>query len=125
MIQGKMIAVVMGVYNVPDRGRPGEGVEGGHQSIAMLDEPIDENGTFRGYKNTLITLSARADLTIGAFAEFYQASNFRVYCHFSSSHTRSCKTQIGDERQERQTNWIAVALVDPRQAASTPALGRS
>jgi hypothetical protein len=52
--------------------------------MAMLYEPVDENGALRGYKNPLIPLSARADLTIGIFANLDEASDIRVYHHFSS-----------------------------------------
>jgi hypothetical protein len=79
-----MITVVMGVYNVPDRGRPAERVEGGQKGVAVLDEPVDENGAFRGHKNPLISLSARADLTVGILADLYEASDIRVYRHSSS-----------------------------------------
>jgi hypothetical protein len=84
-----MIAVVMGVYNVPDWGRAAHGVDGGHQGVAILDEAIDKNGAFRGYKNPLISLSARADLTIGIFADLYEAPNIGVY-HYSSSFPAPC-----------------------------------
>jgi hypothetical protein len=50
----------------------------------MLYEPVDENGAFRGHKNPLVSLSARADLTIGIFADLYEAPNIRVYHCFSS-----------------------------------------
>jgi hypothetical protein len=81
MIQGIMIAVVMGVHNVPDRLGPADGVERHHKGVAMLDEPVDENGSFRGHKDALITLSARADLTIGIFPDLYEASPFWIDRH--------------------------------------------